>query len=144
MIVGFYAILIVLSDQITKFIILKKMSPGESLPVVNSVFHLTLVFNKGGAFGIFSNAAAFFIFISVLVIGAITVFLLRKNPARATRVAMAFVASGAASNLIDRLRFGYVVDFLDFRVWPVFNIADSAITIGTIYLCIRYFLKSRA
>jgi len=142
MIAGLYAILIVLSDQLTKYIALKNLLPGESFPLIKSVFHLTLVFNKGGAFGVLANATAFFIFISVLVIAGILIFLFLKRPERATSMAMVFIMAGAFSNLIDRLRFGWVVDFIDFRVWPVFNIADSAITIGTIWLCTQYFLKS--
>lgn len=142
MIAGLYAILIILSDQFTKYIALKNLLPGESFPLIKSIFHLTLVFNKGGAFGILVDATAFFIFISILVIAAILIFIFRKKPEHTIRLAMVFIMAGAFSNLIDRLRFGWVVDFIDFRVWPVFNMADSAITIGTFWLCIQYFLKS--
>jgi len=143
MIAGLYAIFIVISDQISKFIILNSLTPGETLPIVKSIFHLTLVFNKGGAFGILADATNFFIFISVAVIAAIAVFLFRNKPERPVSMALAFVMAGALSNLIDRLRFGYVVDFLDFRIWPVFNIADSAITIGTIWLVYKMIIKRK-
>lgn len=144
MIAGFYAILIVLSDQLTKYIALKKLLPGESIPVIKSIFHLTLVFNKGGAFGVLMNATAFFIFISVLVIAAILIFLLRKKPEYTVTLALVFIMAGALSNLIDRLRFGCVVDFIDFRVWPVFNIADSAITIGTCWVIYKTIFNKKA
>lgn len=149
-----YAILIIFLDQLAKFIACGKLLPSQSIPVVKSIFHITLVFNKGAAFGIFANAASVFIFISVFVILFISVFLFTPTPkilawgfikrdmACGIKVAFASIMSGALSNLIDRLRFGYVIDFLDFRIWPVFNIADSAITLGTIWLCIRFFLKS--
>ncbi|PIR65908.1 MAG: signal peptidase II [Candidatus Omnitrophica bacterium CG10_big_fil_rev_8_21_14_0_10_43_8] len=135
-------ILIILSDQFFKFLILNKFQPGQSIPVIKPVFYLTLVFNKGGAFGLLAWAGWLFILVSAAAIIYIAGFLLKSNARYNIKIASACIMSGAVSNLIDRLRFGYVVDFFDFRVWPVFNIADSAITIGVLYLCIRYFLKS--
>ena len=136
------AILIIFSDQLTKLIACNKLVPSQSVPIIKSIFHITLVFNKGAAFGILANAVFVFIFISVFVILFISVFLLvKKDTAYNIKIALISIMSGALSNLIDRLRFGYVIDFLDFRIWPVFNIADSAITLGTIWLCIRFFLK---
>lgn len=143
MIIGLLAILIITADQLVKFIALKILTPGETIPVIKSIFHITLVLNKGGAFGIFRDAGVFFIVISVVVISAIAVFLFKARGKTPVGVDMAFasIAAGALSNLVDRLRFGCVVDFFDFRVWPVFNIADSAITIGVVYLCIRSFFR---
>ena len=111
-----YIIFLISLDQSIKFIILRNFTLGESLPVINSVFHITLVFNKGAAFGIFANATIAFILISALVIVIISFFLSRPNISYDTRLALASILAGATSNLIDRLRFGYVVDFLDFRI----------------------------
>ena len=137
-----YAFLIVIADRLSKFIILKHFTPGESFPLIKSVLHLTLVFNKGGAFGLFANAVPVFILTSFFVIIAISIFLLFKKVKYNIAAALSCIMAGAVSNLIDRVHFGYVVDFIDFRVWPVFNIADSAITLGALWLCIQYFLKS--
>ena len=89
----------------------------------------------------FTNAASVFIFASVFAILAISVFLARKSSGYDIEIALVSVMAGAISNLADRLRFGYVVDFLDFRIWPVFNIADTAITVGTLWLLWRIIAK---
>lgn len=133
---------IVLTDQIIKFFILKNFQAGQSLPVIKSIFHITLVFNSGGAFGMFANATSMLIFAPVFVIFAISVFLARRNSGYGIQAALASIVAGAVSNLADRLRFGYVVDFLDFRIWPVFNIADAAITLGTLWLLCKIMAKA--
>ncbi|KPK97991.1 MAG: lipoprotein signal peptidase [Omnitrophica WOR_2 bacterium SM23_72] len=121
-------------DQLTKFLISKNLSILESVPVIQHVFHLTLVANRGAAFGILRNQTLLFIFTSLLAI-VLILSNLRKNRHRGLySFSLSLILSGALGNLIDRLRFGYVIDFLDFRIWPVFNIADSAITIGAILL----------
>jgi len=137
------ALFIVTADQLSKIILLKYFTPGESFPLIKHVLHLTLVFNKGGAFGIFANATSVFILISLVVIIAIAAFLFYKKTTQySIAVALSCIMAGAASNLIDRLRFGYVIDFIDFRIWPVFNIADSAITLGTLWLV--YYVVARS
>ncbi len=136
-----YIILIIFSDQLTKFLIYKNLTPAQSIPIIKSIFHITLVFNKGGAFGIFASIAHVFILISVAVIVFILIFLALKKSVYNIRVALACIMAGAISNLIDRIRFGYVVDFLDFRVWPVFNIADSVITVATLWLLWKTIIK---
>lgn len=107
------------------------MYQGESIPVLPSVFHLTYIMNPGAAFGILPNQnVLFFTTGLLLIIGALVVY--RKMPAekKILRIGLALVLGGALGNLTDRLRFGKVIDFLDFRVWPVFNLADTAIFIG--------------
>jgi signal peptidase II len=138
-----YVIAIVFIDQLIKFVVLRDFTPGQSLPIIKSVFNITLVFNRGGAFGIFTNATYAFTFVSIFVIAVISWFLFKGNVRYDLRLALASITAGAVSNLIDRLRFGYVVDFLDFRIWPVFNIADSAITIGTLWL-VYYVIAKKA
>ena len=135
--------LIAFSDQVSKFFISQNLDLNESVPVVRDIFHLTLVHNTGAAFGIFKNETLLFIAISFLAIILIVIFMRKKRDLFFPRdIALSLVLGGALGNLIDRLRFGYVVDFLDLRIWPVFNIADSAITIGTILMIISLCIRS--
>jgi signal peptidase II len=130
------ALLILLLDQFTKFIILKNLVLNQSLPLISGVLHLTLVHNRGAAFGILKNQAPLFIFVSIFAV-ALIYSALRKGKYKKFSfysLSLALILAGAMGNLIDRLRFGYVIDFLDLRVWPVFNVADSAITVGAIIL----------
>jgi signal peptidase II len=111
------------------------MVPHQSIPVIKNVFHITYVQNTGAAFSILKDKTFLFTVVSSIVIVIITLVLI-KLPAKhkAFGIVMALILGGAMGNFIDRLRFGYVVDFLDFRVWPVFNIADCAIVIGVLIL----------
>jgi len=140
--------LVVGSDQITKHLISQIISPRESIIIVKNFFYLTLVHNTGVAFGMFKNQTIVFIVISIIAIVLILYNMFYQKKYRKLHkldlVAFSLILGGALGNLIDRLRFGYVIDFLDFRIWPVFNIADSAITIGIILLiitCIPSFSK---
>jgi len=128
-------------DQITKYFILTNLGLNDSVAVIRNSFHFTLVHNTGAAFGIFKDQTLFFISISIVSIISIIIFL-KKNTKSSTLIdiALALILGGALGNLLDRLRFGYVVDFLDFRVWPVFNVADSAISIG-VFLALLSLLR---
>jgi signal peptidase II len=123
-------------DQLTKLLATKNILLNQTLPVINNIFHLTLVHNRGAAFGIFKNQALIFILISVIIIFVLyrKLKIMKKARLDITGISFALILAGAIGNLIDRMLFGYVIDFLDFRIWPVFNIADSAITIGAILL----------
>lgn len=125
-----------ITDQLTKFLVLKKLSLSQSIPVIGNIFHITLVFNQGAAFGMLKGFTVVLIIISVATIFFIVKNLRNKTSRRIdlSTMALALIACGATGNCIDRLRFGYVVDFLDFRIWPVFNIADSFISIGAVLL----------
>ncbi|MDW7651286.1 MAG: signal peptidase II [Bacillota bacterium] len=122
---------VLLADQTTKLLIIRTMSPHESIPVILNVFHITYIRNFGAAFGILAHRTGFFVLITVAVVLFI-LFFLHQLPKehKLLRIALALQLGGALGNLLDRLRFGYVVDFLDFRFWPVFNIADIAIVVG--------------
>ena|SRR3989338_3311065 len=121
-------------DQLSKFIITRCLSQNQSIPLIQGIFHLTLIHNRGAAFGILRNQVPLFISTSILAI-ILIYFNLKKNKHRkAYSIALSLILGGALGNLIDRLFFGYVIDFLDFRIWPVFNIADSAITIAAVLL----------
>lgn len=135
-----FAGVIILLDQITKALVLRYLPFNKNLPVVEGFFNLTHIHNPGGAFGLMANLSPtlrsiVFLFISSLAVGLIFYFY-KKTPARYTWLTAAFalIFGGAIGNLIDRIRFGIVVDFLDFYIgnlhWPAFNIADSAISIG--------------
>ena len=123
-------------DQLSKFLIIKYFSPYESLPLIKGIFHLSLVHNRGAAFGILKNQV--FVFIVTALIAIILIFLhlfkQRKKKFSLYSLSLGLIFAGASGNLIDRICFGYVIDFFDFRIWPVFNIADSSITIGAILL----------
>jgi signal peptidase II len=137
---------IVVVDQLTKWLVLARFAHGERLEVTG-FFNMVLVFNKGAAFSFLANApgwqtpllVAFALGAAVLV----SVLLLR-SPGRALFCAgLSLILGGAVGNVIDRLRFGYVVDFLDFHAagwhWPAFNVADSAITVGAVLLILDGF-----
>ncbi len=121
-------------DQLTKFLVTRNLFIYQSKPVIKGVFHLTLIHNRGAAFGIFKNQVPLFIFTSIFAIILIYFNLKDRKLNKIYSVSLSLILAGAFGNLIDRIFFGFVIDFLDFRIWPVFNIADSAITIGAIML----------
>ena len=136
--IALIALLVIIADQITKLAAERALSLGRSVPVVKNIFHFTLVFNKGAAFGMLKAQAPFFIALGVICVIFMLFYLPRlRKDTLPVRVAFALLLGGIIGNLIDRLRFGYVIDFLDFRIWPVFNIADSAITIGALFLILQ-------
>ena len=130
------ALSVLFTDQLAKLLAARNLLLNQSVPLIKGIFHLTLIHNRGAAFGILKNHTPLFIFISILAVILIS-FAIQNNKSRKYyfyNISLALILSGAMGNLIDRLRLGYVIDFLDFRIWPVFNVADSAITIGAILL----------
>ncbi len=141
------AAILVIADQATKLMILSRFSPGESL-MVTSFFNLVLVYNKGAAFSFLASAAGWqtplLVAISLIAI-AIVGWMLWRNPSRRLLdVGLTLILGGAIGNLIDRIAYGKVVDFLHFHLYgwnyPAFNVADSAITVGAVILIIESFL----
>ncbi len=127
-------------DQLSKAAALKALSFEESIPVLPPFFHLTLVANPGVAFGLFKGHSWLFVLVGLLILfWVVRLFRRQTIRDRWISVGLSLVAGGAIGNCIDRLRFGYVVDFLDFRIWPVFNLADSFISVGTFLLIIACF-----
>ena len=124
---------VVLIDQIVKFIVSRYMELNQSIPVIKNIFHITLTNNYGASFGILQGYGWAFIWLAVIILGFI-LFYWDKIKTNAEKVFIALIAGGIIGNLIDRIAFGYVIDYLDFQIWPVFNIADSAMTIGVIVL----------
>ena len=131
------AFLTILVDQLTKFTVQSYMFLGQSFPFLGHVVYLTYVRNTGGAFSLFRGNGILFIIVGCLVLVAMLIFI--KSILRLNRLwifSLGLIAGGTAGNLLDRLRLGSVVDFIDFRFWPVFNAADSAITIGMVILAL--------
>jgi len=131
-------------DQITKSAINSRFVMHESYPVINGLFNLVYVMNPGAAFGFLANAPEifryiFFTSVTILALVLILYYLVKSKPQSLMLVgALTLIFAGAVGNLIDRLRFGAVVDFLDVYVgsahWPAFNVADSAISIGAVLM----------
>ncbi|MFN0151769.1 MAG: signal peptidase II [bacterium] len=137
---------VVLLDQLTKFIVMATLPFHTSRPVIGNVVRLTYIKNQGIAFGLLSDSGLPFAFVSIAAM-LLILFSLRRLPkeAAAPRFAMAAILGGAAGNLIDRVRFGEVVDFIDIGIahlrWPVFNFADVAVTTGVCLFVVGSVLK---
>lgn len=138
----FTIFVVLLIDQATKQMILNKMQPGESIPVITNIFHITYVRNPGGAFGILAYRTEIFVVMAVIFIILVSILPI-YFPGRNLKMscALGILTGGVMGNLLDRLRTGFVVDFLDFRVWPIFNAADVSIFIGAIFLFVFIIKK---
>lgn len=124
-------IIIFLLDQLVKHIVTENMHLGESIPMIKGIFHITFVLNPGAAFGMFEHKRWVFIMAAVVVVLVTGIFYSRlKKESTRMQTGTGLLLGGAVGNLADRIQTGLVVDFLDFRVWPVFNIADIAICLG--------------
>ncbi|MBI2659558.1 signal peptidase II [Candidatus Woesearchaeota archaeon] len=136
------AVLVVILDQLTKLLINQNFQLGQSIPIIKNLLHLTYVTNSGSAFGLFKSLNAFFILFSIAVIIAIF-FHLKKivKSEKLLQLAVGLLLGGTLGNLMDRIFRGSVIDFIDFRIWPVFNVADSAVTISVILLAILLWKK---
>lgn len=144
------AVLLVL-DQASKLYIDSRFALYQSLTVVENFFNITYVRNKGAAFGIFADSAVripFFITVSVVAAVGILCYLHRlREDQRLLHFSLALIFAGALGNLIDRIRLGEVIDFLDAHWyqyhWPAFNVADSAITVGVAMLLVDMWHEER-
>lgn len=137
------ATVILALDQFTKYVVIKTMILGQSIPIINDVLHFTYVHNYGAAFGLFQKKWYLFIAvasISIMVIIYYSKFLAPNN--MWVQIALALLLAGALGNLIDRLKFKYVIDFIDVRFWPVFNVADIVINVGVGMLIVEMFWES--
>lgn len=139
---GLIAGSVILVDQVAKFIIIKYVFLHDTIQVIPGFFNITHVRNKGAAFSLLSDLPAalrpaFFIIVTCAAL-VVIVAVIRRTQVRLQLVALSLIAGGAVGNLVDRIRFGEVVDFIDWYVrswhWPAFNVADSAISIGAVLL----------
>ncbi|MCX7714723.1 MAG: signal peptidase II [Clostridia bacterium] len=136
---GIIALIITVADQLSKYIVVQSIGESETVSFINNIFEFVYVKNTGAAFSIFHSATAVLAIISVLFcIGVVVYFLKNKPDSRLLCAAMSLMFAGAAGNAIDRITRGYVVDFIKtiFIDFPVFNIADIAITTGAALLIV--------
>lgn len=143
---------IVVADQITKLIVDRSMPLYHSIPVIDGLVSLTYIRNTGAAFGIFSGSAAafrlpFLIIFSLVAIGFVVTMLRRLRADHTGLITgLSFILGGAIGNLVDRVAYGEVIDFLDFYYgryhWPAFNLADSFITVGVL-ITVFYLIKAK-
>ena len=138
------ALFIVIMDQVSKFYIQTHMALGMSIPILQNVFHITYILNPGAAFGLLENQTTFFVVIAVFMV-LVTIYFYPKIPKqyKLLRLGTGLMVGGAMGNVIDRIKTGYVVDFFDFRIWPIFNIADVGIVcgVGCIIFTVIYLYK---
>jgi len=132
-------------DQWSKWLVMTRMVQGDSIPLIDGIFYLTYVRNPGAAFGMLPYRTVFFIAVTLAVITGIAFYFHRIPKGKVLlKTGLALQVGGAVGNLIDRLRFGHVIDFFDFRFWPVFNVADIGIVIGVGILFIELVKNDRA
>jgi signal peptidase II len=151
LILSLISAVVLIFDQATKIYINRSMDLHSSIIVVENFFNITYLRNKGAAFGFLANTSyrlPFFILVSLVAVIVIMVVFARLRPdQRFTACALALIFSGALGNLIDRVRLGEVIDFLDAHWyghhWPAFNIADSAICVGVFLLAIDMFVEEK-
>ena len=140
------AILGIIFDQLTKYLVVQKFPEiNSTFPILEGVFHLTYVINTGAAFSVFSGQVEILRWVS-LIVSLLLIIFISYSPRLSLleQLGYGFILAGAVGNGIDRFLFGYVVDFLDFRLinFPVFNVADVSINIGVILLLVATFSKS--
>ena len=145
--IAFITILVII-DQIVKNAIVENIRLGQVIVLIKDFFNLTYVRNYGAGFSILQNATLFLSSLSVIACFAMGYMLLTTDKKDIiSKISYLLIISGAIGNLIDRVKLGYVIDFLDFKIfgydYPVFNIADSFITVGCFILIIKVILESR-
>lgn len=141
----FIITLVLIIDRLSKWWVLSALTEGQSLPV-SFFFHLTRVHNTGIAFGFFKDFRVPLIGISLICVIVFAAMLWRRRNVplpNLTDLALSLIIGGALGNLADRLVYGYVLDFIDFRIWPVFNAADASISIG-VGLALLQILRKRS
>ncbi len=124
-------LLVLVVDQLSKYYVATHFRLLESVPVIENIFHWTYILNPGAAFGMMAGGRWLFVLIAASVLGG--VWYLRKDIEEGgwwLQYGTALFVGGALGNLIDRARQGLVIDFFDFRIWPIFNVADIAICVG--------------
>lgn len=131
---------VVIFDQVSKILVVSNMELYESLPVIKNVFNFTYIRNDGAAFGMLDNARWVFMVFSTLAIIAVIAYMFIKKPqSKLLCISLSFIVGGGIGNMIDRVRLGYVVDFLDFCAFPklwkwTFNVADAFVVVGAFML----------
>ena len=131
-----------LIDQFVKYLVRSNMVQGQSIPILQNIFHLTYIENPGAAFGILANHRLLFLLLTAVITGIMFYLYLQLNNEKSpTAFSLALVISGALGNFIDRFFRGTVTDMFDFQIWPIFNIADICICLGLAGLCYLLLIK---
>jgi signal peptidase II len=153
LILAFLTVSTVVLDQISKVQIMQNMRLHESIPVIQEFFSLTYIRNPGAAFGLLASSGqtfrlVFFGLTSVFALGLLGMIFFRlRQDDWVGQLSIAGILGGAIGNLLDRVRFGEVIDFLDFYVngyhWPAFNVADAAISVGVFFLILHFALEKK-
>jgi len=131
-------------DRITKSIVAAQVAYGTEVPVVGNVVGITNVRNSGAAFGFAPAGATLFLFASILVSIGLVVYVARNPSTTWSDAVLGLILGGTVGNGFDRIVYGTVTDFVNFHFWPVFNLADSAISIGVVLLIATYLLRKPA
>lgn len=133
--------LIIILDQLTKYLIQANIDLNHTVPIIDGIFHLTYIHNSGAAFNILENKTGLLIFMPLIITIIVLVYLVKKRKTEHWTIllSMSLIAAGGIGNLIDRVAYGYVVDFFDFRIFPIFNIADISVCCGCGLLIIYMF-----
>ena len=136
--------LVILFDQISKFFIQQTMKIGESIPIIRGIFHITYIENPRTAFGLFKYQTMYFI-IAALVSIILLILIYKKILRRDSYlfIPLVLIVGGAVGNFIDRVRMGRVIDFLDLRIWPIFNFADMALVCGMLILLVHFLFFTK-
>ena len=121
-------------DWLTKYWIQTSMALNDTIPVIDGIFHITYIHNYGAAFSILEGKQGFLLAVTGAAMAAIAIYMVyaqkKKELTPMGLWSLALILAGGLGNFFDRVHFGYVVDFLDFRVWPIFNVADIAVCCG--------------
>ncbi len=146
---------VLLIDQITKYFAVSTLKLGASVPVIGDLVRWTLTYNPGGAFGVRLGGSGYYLVTSFIIFFILVFYIWRHRSIGYIAVPLSIVAGGAAGNILDRLRLGEVIDFIDCEFfdihvgsynmdrWPIFNVADMAVSIGIVITILLIFFFSR-
>ncbi len=138
-------IILIAADFYTKYLVDSGMALSQTIPLIENVFHLTYVRNTGAAFSMLAGSRVFLIAAPIIIIAAIIVYIVRKKPQnKFLLLSFSLIIAGGTGNLVDRIRFGYVIDFFDFRLinFAVFNVADIFVCVGAaLFIFLLIFSK---
>jgi signal peptidase II len=138
------ALIILLVDQLFKFMVQESMRLGQTVPLLGNALKLTYVRNTGAAFSLFVGFSPYLVVAGILVAAAVIYFHYRVPKGNfILQAGLAFVLGGSLGNLVDRIFRSYVIDYIDITVWPVFNFADVMINLGVILIAFKLFEKEK-
>lgn len=136
-------ILVLVLDQWSKWLVRSNFSLGESHFLLDGIFSLTYIENRGAAFGLGEGNALFFVLMAILVSFALIYYYKKAGASLWLKLSTGFILGGAWGNLIDRVMKASVTDMFNFQIWPVFNIADIAVCLGTFFLVLHIFKETQ-